>query len=618
MPNTKSLRLCRILAASALILLFLKFLLFADMVCAEKQERKNFVRQLRIVGAKKISKKTIKQNLPYLQPPSLWKFWKAPPEFTESKLQEGIKNVQALYQKNGFYAANIDTKVLKKENAVTIIFTIYEGRPIMIKHIVFAIKNGKAQEWEPLFRGIIPLEEGTIFKVAQYEDAKTKILEHLANSGYPRARLSGNVFIYETEYEADVHFSVDLGPFTRFGTLHIYGNDKVPLKIISEEIAFIEGETFSMAQVVQSQTQIYRLNLFRSVLLEPEKLHDGKGPVNINLYVQERKPYTVETGIGYGSEDNIRVRFAGIYRNFLGGANELSLLFRLSSLIEHEALIFKHPYFIGPSSAFISSLSRQKETFASFESTTFTLENKINKKYKPHLSLFWAHLLDINKIYGLSETTQEELNYLQEKEYILSSFQTGGNYDTTDSPLNPTEGFIASIFFEPSFKVIGSEISYIKASAEFKHYYQILGGPILAYRLLAGTISPFGVNQKAIPLFKRFFAGGTYSVRGYGYQKLGPLDDSGEPIGGNSLIEGSAEVRVPLINKLWGVLFFDFGNVSLNSWQFEWEELRYASGGGLRYNTVIGPIRLDIGYILNPEDEEESRYQVHFSIGHAF
>ena len=106
-------------------------------------------------------------------------------------------------------------------------------------------------------------------------------------------------------------------------------------------------------------------------------------------------------------------------------------------------------------------------------------------------------------------------------------------------------------------------------------------------------------------------------MRGFPFQKLGPLDENNDPLGGNSLIVGNFEFRFPVYDELGGVVFFDYGNVYLDSFEYKLDDLRYAIGAGLRYNTIIGPVRFDFGYALNP-NPELSRYQLWISVGQAF
>jgi outer membrane translocation and assembly module TamA len=141
---------------------------------------------------------------------------------------------------------------------------------------------------------------------------------------------------------------------------------------------------------------------------------------------------------------------------------------------------------------------------------------------------------------------------------------------------------------------------------------------IFATRLLLGSIQPYGATETAeIPRNVRFFSGGPGSVRGFRLNRLGPLDSDGDPVGGNSLIEGSVELRFPIAGQFWGALFVDFGNVFSEPLTYRLNDLRYAAGPGIRYMTPIGPIRLDIGFVIDPRSNEDSS-RLEFSIGQAF
>ena len=127
-----------------------------------------------------------------------------------------------------------------------------------------------------------------------------------------------------------------------------------------------------------------------------------------------------------------------------------------------------------------------------------------------------------------------------------------------------------------------------------------------------------------VPFGKRYFLGGSTSLRGWGIYEVGPLA-GGLPVGGNSLVSFSSEMRAPLPGKLGAVLFLDGGNVWADSFGMNLRDLHYAVGPGLRYQTPIGPLRFDVGYQLNPEpgllvngQPQQRRWRMHFSVGQAF
>ena len=137
---------------------------------------------------------------------------------------------------------------------------------------------------------------------------------------------------------------------------------------------------------------------------------------------------------------------------------------------------------------------------------------------------------------------------------------------------------------------------------------------VLAGRVRLGTIA--GAPRDAIAPSRRFYAGGGASVRGYGYQDIGPRDPNNVPIGGRSLSEFSIEARVKAFGNFGVVPFFDGGNIYTSPLP-KFTDFRYGAGIGLRYYSSFGPIRLDIGTPLNPQ-KGDARVAVYVSLGQAF
>jgi outer membrane protein insertion porin family len=148
--------------------------------------------------------------------------------------------------------------------------------------------------------------------------------------------------------------------------------------------------------------------------------------------------------------------------------------------------------------------------------------------------------------------------------------------------------------------------------------YKSLGGVLVAAaRLRAGWAEPLGDSEDLLPN-KRFFAGGATSMRGFKRHKLGPLDDEGAPLGGESKVEASLELRFPIFGRLGGAAFVDAGQVWTGGNTFAFDELEVAAGPGLVIRTPIGPIRGDVGFRLTDLDKTQPDQVYHLSIGHPF
>jgi outer membrane translocation and assembly module TamA len=148
--------------------------------------------------------------------------------------------------------------------------------------------------------------------------------------------------------------------------------------------------------------------------------------------------------------------------------------------------------------------------------------------------------------------------------------------------------------------------------------FEPVGPTVLAARLRLGTVQPYGGDSAdAVPLPERFYTGGGSSVRGFSHWRLGPRRADGRAVGGASVLETSLELRFPIRGALGGVTFVDAGQVDLDPWGWKLQDLTYSVGAGLRYDTPLGPIRLDLAYPLNPPEEAGTTW-FHFSIGQAF
>jgi outer membrane protein assembly factor BamA len=203
------------------------------------------------------------------------------------------------------------------------------------------------------------------------------------------------------------------------------------------------------------------------------------------------------------------------------------------------------------------------------------------------------------------------------------AFDIGRN--TTTNLLDAHAGYVLNGHVEQVGKWLMGSFSYWSISAEGRHYLTVARRLVLANRLHVGTIDGFGNLESNVPFYKRFFLGGSSSLRGWGRFEVGPTSGFGLPIGGHTMMEGSTEVRLPLSNKLGAVAFVDYGNVWAQSWDFNPGDLRYDVGPGLRYLTPIGPARVDVGYQMTPiaglrvnGQPELRHWRLHFSIGQAF
>jgi len=203
--------------------------------------------------------------------------------------------------------------------------------------------------------------------------------------------------------------------------------------------------------------------------------------------------------------------------------------------------------------------------------------------------------------------------------YFVAALPLRGAFDRSDDLLDPTRGWRASLRVSPEISKQrgGRTVNYARIQADASGYFKVSDKIVLAGRTRVGSIP--GTDIVNIAPSRRFYAGGGGSVRGYGYQEIGPRDTANAPSGGRSLVEFSLEARVGtgfFGGALQVVPFIDAGNVSA-SVAPTLSDMRYGAGLGLRYKTGFGPIRIDVGTPLNPRPGD-SRVTVSVALGQAF
>jgi outer membrane translocation and assembly module TamA len=211
----------------------------------------------------------------------------------------------------------------------------------------------------------------------------------------------------------------------------------------------------------------------------------------------------------------------------------------------------------------------------------------------------------------------------------LVGFEFDVTRNTTNNLLDARRGYYAALHLEQAGGWLPGSFDFYSATLDVRQYTSIRRRLVLANRAQIGSIDGIGsslaLDTSRVPFSRRYFLGGSTSLRGWGRFEVSPLSGSGLPIGGLSMIELNSEVRFGVNRSLSFVAFVDAGNAWARPWQFELDTLRVSAGPGVRYRTPIGPIRADLGYQLTPipgllvdGEPEARRWRVHFSIGQAF
>jgi outer membrane protein assembly complex protein YaeT len=564
--------------------------------------------------------------------------WKSGGEYNPPTLEADLQRLKKFYFDRGFLDAEVRLGEVREDqdhNTVAIDIVIDEGEPTLIRTLDIAGTVPPELPPKADLVKALALKPGQRLTKEAFDQSKTLLLNRLLSTGYARAEVTPHTKVDPQQHTAAVTFTLQPRQRTTFGDITIKGAKRVRKGAIRRQLKIASGDIYNEKRLTDSVDAIYGMGMFQSVTpraLNPEA--DGE-PLRIEFEVQERKPRTLRLGGGVSTVEGFRVLAAWTHRNIFGGAERLTLSARIATFFQNLEQQLSTPFFVAPRTTLTQTFfvrNQAEITFPPFNlikdalavvdpQPNFDLLTvgggvSVNHRFTAPVSAAVGVEVSWNDFSNIDTASldEDELDNVQDN--ILFIQFTEVQYDTRNSPLDPTRGVFLRGRLDHSNSAVLSDVSFIKAVVEGRHYLRLWDAVILATRLEIGGIEPYG-GFDDVPFNVRFFAGGPGSVRGFKLNRLGPLDEDGDPIGGKSLIEGSVELRFPVYGPVGAVLFVDFGNVFRDSFTYKLDELRYAVGPGIRYETPIGPLRVDVGFIVDRRQNEDFG-RVEFSIGQAF
>lgn len=500
---------------------------------------------------------------------------------------------------------------LRSSEPVPVRILVEPGRQFRFGDVAIRDVDGKA--YAAVDQG---LTSGQLARSTVILDAEQALVLELEKNGHPFAQVSGRDVVADHERGVlDVALTLEAGPTAPFGQTAVDGAESVNSDFIARMAGVKQGEQYDPETLDAAAKRLRALEVFSSVTVRGSESLAADGSVPVQVKVAERKHRYFGAGATYSSTDGGGLEAYWGHRNLFGRAEKLRIEGSVSSLgttVEAEdmtwrgAALFEKPGVLGPASKFTSKLEVEQENPDAYR--RFSVEGDVGISYEltqeqtvsAGVNVEYARLTDSFNVDLETITVALPLEYVR---------------DTRDSKLNPTTGTRLALLVEPGYE-INAGATFVKLRAEATAYRALDADKrfVVAGRVAAGSI--YGASLSEIPANRRFYAGGGGSVRGYGYQDIGPVDASGDPTGGLSFIETSGEVRIGVTETIGIVPFVDAGLVSAGQ-NFSGTEFKVGAGLGLRYATAFGPLRIDVAVPLNkgPLDPD---YGIYAGIGQAF
>lgn len=568
--------------------------------------------------------------------------------FKREQFEADLKRIAAFYTDRGYPDARVtsfDVRLNDDQTAVSIEVHISEGEPVIVERIAFEGFDSIPPKHRTDLENRIPLKPGRPLDRALLQASREAALDELRDHGHPYASVGVEELPGSTERRRVVDFRADAGPIATHGPIEIQGNQSVSDDIVRRQLTFKPGDLFRVSRLRESQRRLYRLQLFQFANVEPLRTEEEATIVPTRVTVTEGKHRRMTFSAGYGSEEKARGEVDWRHVNFFGDARTAGVRARYSSLDRGVQANFLQPYLFSPR----WSLSFSGQWWHTAE-PAFTLDTRggratVTREFtrtdpsgtpKPVMTFSLGYVNEFES----SEISREALLDLSFRDELIalgldprkgtsegrrSAILMDATRNTTDNLLNARRGYLASMHVEKAGQYFGGTFDYYEVTGEGRYYQNVANVMILAAQVRGGSIDAAGDPDVLVPFHKRYFLGGSTTLRGWGRFEVSPLSGFGLPIGGTTFLNFTTEARFPVWGKLGGVLFLDGGNVWSNAWDFNLGDLRYDVGPGLRYDTPIGPIRVDLGYQLNPipglridGELQQRRYRFHFSIGQAF
>jgi len=411
---------------------------------------------------------------------------------------------------------------------------------------------------------------------------------------------------------AELSFSIDPGVKCNFGPTWIKSDSLVPVSFIRNQLKYKEGEPYSKDDIERSQKKLFDTELFQYVVIRTlvDSIRDGKVPISIQM--KEKPRWLLETGVGYGSEDKFRLSAQVTRRQFFGGARKLIFTGKRSHFLPASLeLSFIQPDIFKDNLDFILNPFFIWENETSYDVKRLGSSHTFKNDFTKHTSAYIMYTFE--KDWFSYKVDPSEIAEQDSLPYNKSGFTLGFTHTTTDDLFDPTKGTRINAYYTLMGLGFDSKYHYMKLEIDVRKYFPLTGNKVLATKIRWGGMQPIKGDPET-PVEDRFMLGGALSLRGWGRNQISPVNEYGDLVGGNSMIEASAELRFPIYDILSGGLFMDTGNVWADPFSIDFTDLRTDLGFGLRAKTPIGPVRVDIATPIF----EKFNAMFFFSIGHAF
>lgn len=503
----------------------------------------------------------------------------------------------------GYPEAKVEVEVQDGAGRLPVLFRVQEGPQVTVGSVTIDAPVPLPSSSAPRE---LRLRTGAPYRVRDLARDRMNLLSAYRDGGYPDADVVPEATRSADGASATVVLHVHAGARVDVDRIVVSGLEHTKEAVVRRELTLKEGEPLGLDRLLESQRRLSALGIFERVSvteIDPE----SPGTRSLRVHAEEAPRITVAYGIGSAENDPLRGSVEVTRRNLFGMDRSLSTFARVSFQGSRFLTTYREPFLFGKRQELFVTAFREEEDRAFFDFARFGGFVQGSRALPAGWNLIARYTYQQTDAFNIENPGQVG------REFTTSTFSgptASVVNDTRDDPLDPRRGHFLTADVQLSHRVLGGD-TFLKGFVQGAVYRRLDARTVVAVSGRLGLARTFGLEESLfLPRPDRFYAGGDYSLRGF-------EADTVEPLGGNALLLGGAELRFSAGRSFSPAVFADAGNVYRLASDFDLGALRYSAGFGLRYRTAFGPIRVDWAFKLNRRGEE-SRSHVHLTIGHAF
>lgn len=515
----------------------------------------------------------------------------------------------------GHYDALVRTDVVAGEDGAFLVTLNAEPGPVYrFTEIQLPGLDEAAGTDAPALRQSFAVQPEDAIDAEKVTAAEAALRAELGRRGYAFAEVGEADIVVDHEARtATLVLPVTPAGARRFGGVIVEGTPLFSARHIETIARFDEGDPYRADRIEDLRQALVATGLVGSVVIRPVARPDSD-LVDLAVTLEPAPMRTIAGEIGYGTGEGFRVEGSWQHRNFFPPEGALTLRGVAGTREQLAAVSLRRSNFLRRDQVLTAQVAGASVNRPAFNARSIVIAGGIERQ----TNIIWQKEWTWSAGLELTASDEEDVEVMsamtRRRTFFIGALPLYLGYDGSNDLLDPTSGFRLAGRLSPEASLQDGSFFYARLQLDGSFYQPLTDRVTLAGRVRLGTIA--GASRDRIAPSRRFYAGGGGSVRGYGFQAIGPRDPVfDDPIGGRSLSEVAIETRIRVGN--FGIVpFVDAGNISTSSFP-RLDNLRFGAGVGVRYHTRFGPIRVDVATPLNPV-AGDPRVAVYVSLGQAF